>query len=246
MKVELIYDADCPNVAAARSMLTAAFAKARIAARWLEWERDNPESPAYARRFGSPTILVDGRDVAGAVPGGEDASCRVYRSAKGRLAGTPSQDQLLSALHAAGKAQGGALRVFATPLPAIGAALLPKLTCPLCWPAYTAILGALGVGFVDYTPYLLPATLAFLAIAVGALALAAHRTRRWLPLLLGVASAGMVLVGKFAIDAEWVTNGGIALLVVATFLSTRVRTAMPPTCEACGEANSRTHVRDAS
>ena len=40
-------------------------------------------------------------------------------------------------------------------LPAIGAALLPKLTCPACWPAYAAVLSALGVSFVDYTPYLL-------------------------------------------------------------------------------------------
>jgi LmbE family N-acetylglucosaminyl deacetylase len=103
MKVELIYDADCPNVAAARSLLAAAFAQARIATRWLEWERNESESPAYARQFGSPTILVDGKDVAGAMPGAGDASCRVYRSAEGRLAGAPSPDHLLAALRAAGK-----------------------------------------------------------------------------------------------------------------------------------------------
>jgi len=103
-------------------------------------------------------------------------------------------------------------------LPAVGTALLPKLTCPLCWPAYTTVLSALGLEFVDYTPYLFPATLAFLALAVGMLALAARRTGRWIPLLLGLASAGIVLTGKFAMASDWVANSGIALLVAAVFL----------------------------
>jgi hypothetical protein len=30
---------------------------------------------------------------------------------------------------------------------------------------------------------------------------------------MGLASAGVVLIGKFAMDSDWVTNGGIALLV---------------------------------
>ncbi len=68
MKVDLIYDADCPNVAAARSQLLAAFARAGRAARWSEWDRGRPDSPGYVRGYGSPTILVDGRDVAGAEP----------------------------------------------------------------------------------------------------------------------------------------------------------------------------------
>ena len=62
MKVELIYDADCPNVAATRARLIAAFAAAGLAPRWQEWQRGSEGSPEYARRFGSPTILVDGRD----------------------------------------------------------------------------------------------------------------------------------------------------------------------------------------
>jgi hypothetical protein len=124
-------------------------------------------------------------------------------------------------------------------LPAIGAALLPKLTCPLCWPAYTAALGALSLGFVDYTPYLLPATLVFLVLAVGALAFAANRSGRSTPLLLGIAASGIVLIGKFAIDSDWVTNGAIALLVAAIFLSTRMRVARSPACEACVRDESR-------
>src|SRR2546427_12053208 len=54
-------------------------------------------------------------------------------------------------------------------VPGIVAALLPSLTCPLCWPAYAGVLSSLGVGFVGTTAYLLPLTATFLAIAVGAL-----------------------------------------------------------------------------
>ena len=66
MKVELIYDADCPNATAARSLLIRAFAKTGTSARWREWERSARNTPARARAFGSPTVLIDGRDVAGA------------------------------------------------------------------------------------------------------------------------------------------------------------------------------------
>jgi len=43
-RVELIYDADCPNVAAARCLLIQAFARTGVSARWCEWERGAPES----------------------------------------------------------------------------------------------------------------------------------------------------------------------------------------------------------
>ena len=235
MKVELIYDADCPNLVAARQALFGAFAKARMAAHWEEWERSAASSPSYAKRFGSPTILIDDRDAAGADPDAGEPSCRLYRADDGRLTRAPSVDQLCSALLAAGLPKRRGMRSFAASVPAIGAALLPKLTCPLCWPAYTAALGALGLGFVDYTPYLLPATLAFLVLAVGSLALVARRRGRWIPLLLGVASTAIVLTGKFAMDSDWVTNSGIALLVAAIFLSTRTRSAQSPTCDQCDE-----------
>jgi hypothetical protein len=61
---------------------------------------------------------------------------------------------------------------------AIGVALLPKLTCPACWPAYAGVLSALGLGFFNYTPFLLPLTLLFLLVSVGSLFLAARRHQR--------------------------------------------------------------------
>ena len=58
MKVEFIYDLDCPNVAEARAQLLRAFTETGISPRWVEWSRDSAAAPAYARGFGSPTLLV--------------------------------------------------------------------------------------------------------------------------------------------------------------------------------------------
>ena len=56
-------------------------------------------------------------------------------------------------------------------LPGIGVSLLPKLACPLCWRAYAGLLSALGLGFLISAKYLLPLTVALLAIAVLSLTL---------------------------------------------------------------------------
>ncbi len=99
-------------------------------------------------------------------------------------------------------------------LPAVGAALLPKLTCPVCWPAYAALLSALGVGFIDYTPYLLPLTLLFLIVTIAILA---WRPRRgYAPLALGLTASAMLLVGKFSFDSDTTVYTGVALLVAAS------------------------------
>ncbi|KAF0218625.1 MAG: putative Thioredoxin [Geobacteraceae bacterium] len=47
-------------------------------------------------------------------------------------------------------------RGMAAMLPGIGLAFLPKLACPACWPAYAGVFSSLGLGFVNYNPYLSP------------------------------------------------------------------------------------------
>lgn len=98
--VELIYDGDCPNVDAARRQLRRAIAGVGLPPRWREWRGDDPASPARVRGYGSPTILVDGEDVA---PAGDSAGacCRVYARPGGSLAAVPSVDAIASALRAA-------------------------------------------------------------------------------------------------------------------------------------------------
>lgn len=48
--------------------------------------------------------------------------------------------------------------------PAVGVSLLPKFVCPVCSPAYAALLSSLGLGFLISTRYLLPVTLVFLSL----------------------------------------------------------------------------------
>ncbi len=85
IQIELVYDPGCPNVDAAREVLTECCRAAEIPAVWTEWSTDDPECPHYARNFGSPSILVNGEDVA---PGphpwaerepGDGPRSRVYR-----------------------------------------------------------------------------------------------------------------------------------------------------------------------
>jgi hypothetical protein len=216
--MEFIYDLDCPNVADARANLKQALGQAGLSPAWQEWERSDPSAPAHARRYGSPTILVNGLDVAGMSPS-DAPSCRIYSEGSGRNRGVPSVELIGAAVRKAAdirrdKPVGRLGTQGVSLLPAIGVALLPKLTCPACWPAYAALLSALGVGFIDYTPYLLPLTLVFLIVTLAVLA---WRPRRgYAPLALGLAASAMVLVGKFSFDSETAVYSGVALLVVAS------------------------------
>ena len=236
MRVELIYDADCPNVPAARSQLIKAFARTGISARWQEWERSSSATPDYARAFGSPTILVDGKDIAGVAPSAGTRACRVYNDAHGGLSGTPSLAAIGAALFNAAPSKpptAGRWRAMGASLPAVGTAMLPKLTCPLCFPAYAAILSALGIEFVDYTPYLLPLTALFLTIAMTVLVFQGRRTGNMMPLVLGIIASLLVLYGKFYLAADGLTTGGIILLVVAIFVGSRTQAAAIAACPAC-------------
>jgi hypothetical protein len=242
MTVELIYDADCPNMTQARSLLIRAFARTGVSARWLEWERTAPGSPVYAKRYGSPTILIDGKDVAGTDAVSGSSACRVYSNGGGRLSGIPPLETVCSALLAKAApvtpSNPGRWRALAAASPALGVALLPKLVCPLCFPAYAAILSALGLEFIDYTPYLLPLTAIFLAVALGVLALQARRTGNVTALLLGLAAAAVVLLGKFHFEYDWLTTGGVVLLIIAILLGNRARSTITPACPACVSGSS--------
>ena len=100
-RIELVYDQSCPNVAAARDRIREALSLAGLPPDWREWDRDSAETPASLRRFGSPTILVDGQDVT--VFGEKDSmlptanSCRVYVDADG-VTGVPPIRLIVSAL----------------------------------------------------------------------------------------------------------------------------------------------------
>lgn len=98
--IDLIYDADCPNAGQARIKLKQALEMAGLAARWREWIRTAPSTPQHLRRFGSPTILVDGRDVAGREGLDGSGACRIYPGEDLRRHGAPAVSMILTALRA--------------------------------------------------------------------------------------------------------------------------------------------------
>lgn len=97
-KVELIYEKSCPNVKAARQMLLLAFMKLGLTPHWQEWEVEDLATPEHLRIYGSPTILVDGEDAGGLFPNESTNCCRLYPDQDGVLRGTPSVEQIVSAL----------------------------------------------------------------------------------------------------------------------------------------------------
>jgi len=221
-RVELIYDRDCPNLSAAREALMRAFAQAGRRPAWTEWDRQSPASPPHAARYGSPTILVGGRDVGGAQAADQADSCRVYDHGAGGLRGVPPVDLVAAALRAAdgSHARGEGIRRSwwrsLAALPGAGAALLPVGLCPACWPAYAGLLGALGLSFLLETTYLLPVTATLLGLALLALGFRARTRRGYLPLLLGTLSAAAILAFKFAYASAPLVYAGLLGLVAAS------------------------------
>lgn len=137
MKVELIYDSACPNVSATRVNLLLAFTAAQLEAKWTEWERSSPASPAYVARFGSPSVLVDGLDVEGETPTESVSCCRLYSSADGRYSGTPAVELIeaslrKAALSVASAKTAGTWKLSLFAVPGASLSVLPFGGCPAC------------------------------------------------------------------------------------------------------------------
>lgn len=231
--VELVYDGSCPNVAAARAQLLRAFVQVGLTPKWSEFLIGDPATPRHARGYGSPSVLVDGLDVSRAAPGAE-ASCRLYGMADGELSRVPAVSEIAAALARAISIphtpdQGTGWRSSLAVLPGVGVALLPKIACPACWPAYAGLLSSAGLGFLGEASWLLPLTAAFLCVAVGALR--ARVRRGYGPFGLGLVASAVVLVGKFALDSDAAMYAGIGLLVAASLWNTWPRAAAG--CPAC-------------
>ena len=131
-------------------------------------------------------------------------------------------------------------------MPGIGVSLLPKLMCPLCWPAYAGIVSALGLGFLISTQYLLPLTVTFLAITAAALGFRASQRHGYGPLSLGLIAAATILTGKFYFDVAQAAYVGVALLIAASVWNSWPRRAVyQPVCPACVPTGADLNERNA-
>lgn len=85
-RIELVYFDGCPNADRARENLRTALEGEP----WTEWNVSSDETPDYFRRYASPTVLVDGRDVTGEAGQSTAMACRAD--------GAPSPELIRQAL----------------------------------------------------------------------------------------------------------------------------------------------------
>lgn len=129
--VQLVYFPGCPHVDAARALLR------RIGVPFEEVDTSSRSAPELLRGWGSPTILVNGRDVAGGSRTSGD-SCRLYENG----APTPTEEQIRAAL--APSSRGDAVLVVGAAGSASAAAVAGFMALACC--AGPAVVAFLGVG----------------------------------------------------------------------------------------------------
>src|SRR5438876_11705860 len=96
-------------------------------------------------------------------------------------------------------------------VPGVGVSLLPKLACPLCWPAYAGLLSSVGLGFLISAQYLFAVTIGFLVLALAALAFRAKHRHGYGPFSMGLVAAAGVLLAKFRWGSNPALYGAVGL-----------------------------------
>jgi hypothetical protein len=140
-EIALVYDADCPNVDLARAALNHALKRTGLEPDWIEHEHTSGVPQRFSR-FGSPTILVNSKDVADE-PGAAAACCRIYQTPDG-LRGVPPVEAIVAAIERAALRKNvvGTLMTKTTASGALGLAFVSALGWLCCLPIAA---GASGV-----------------------------------------------------------------------------------------------------
>jgi len=212
MTIQLLSFPGCPYADAARDALRRALIAYGLPQDFDEVDVTAPNTPERLRAWGSPTILVNGRDVAGASSTGP--GCRVYDGAPEGLRGVPPDALIRAALDDARRRRPRWLRSLAV-LPGAAIALLPVAHCPACLGAYFAVLSALGLGFLVTEHVLAPLIALFLVLGLGTVAWSTRSHRRFGPLVVTLVGSAAVVVGRLIWSLPAMLYGGVALLIAA-------------------------------
>ena len=89
-QIDLVYFEGCPNAVQTRDNIRAAMEVSGQSLEWSEWDLMSESTPDQFRRYGSPTVLIDGEDVAGE---GADTTAMACRAD-----GAPSVELIASSL----------------------------------------------------------------------------------------------------------------------------------------------------
>lgn len=224
MNIQLLFFPGCPNVDAARDTLRRALRASGLQDRFEEVDVSAPDAPASLRRWGSPTILVDGVDVDGTTPSG--SSCRLYRFDGSKVSGVPSEEAILRAVASSRPRGRSGLRALAV-VPGAVLALLPSATCPACVAAYAGVLSAVGLGFLFDERVLAPLIGVLLVLGVASVGYSTRSHRHPGPMAVTLVGSGAVVAGRLLWDIPPVLYGGVALLVGASLWSLWLKRPRP-------------------
>lgn len=242
IKIELIYDADCPNADKARANIKKALLNLPITNKWTEWERTQKSAPIYVQHYGSPTILIDGSPIGKDGVNEEGNSCSIYLDEHGVMSRIPSVNQIRKVIQ-----EGILKRKTQSTIGIISSsgasvlALIPAISCPLCWPAYTALLSALGVGFFNYSPYLISILIALIGFVSFFMWRDYRSHNRILPFFLALIGGTLVIIAKIIYPNDTLIYTGIASLIIASivniFYVKKMNKKLLQQCESCGKKN---------
>ena len=226
--VEFVYEKGCPNIKPTRQVLLQAFSKMNVKPHWQEWEVNDSSSPQYVRQYGSPTILVDGIDIDESKDLNNANQCRLYTQTNNVFSGVPPLEKIVSAIQKAKTVESGLNQISVsslkiTAIPVMLLALLPKVVCPFCWPLYTGMLGAIGINFINYTPYIFPLLTLFLILTIAGLIMGARVNKQYKPVYLGIISSVFILLGKVLFETNILIYSGIIGLVVSVIWQSRIK-----------------------
>lgn len=102
LNVELLYFTGCPHYQRALTVLQEAIKAAKVHASIDLVAVETQEEAERQRFYGSPTIRVNGMDIAPPDPLTQPTlACRVYRAAQGALSPIPPVEAIAAALHGA-------------------------------------------------------------------------------------------------------------------------------------------------
>lgn len=214
MKIQLLSFPGCPNADVAREALRHALHQVGLPPQFDDVDVSAPDTPEPLKGWGSPTILVNGSDVAGETRS-INPSCRLYEGTSTENRGIPPIDVIVGAITGVRRSRAHWLRAIAV-LPGAALALLPAVTCPACFAAYAGVMSAVGLGFLVNERMLAPLILVFLAIGVFGVAWSTRRHGEPGPLVLTVLGSIAVVVGRLIWSVPIVLYGGIAILLGAS------------------------------
>lgn len=96
--VDLIWSETCPNVEACQEAISAALERVDYEpVQRRTWLVGQPDAPAYAQGYTSPTVLVNGRDVVADSAGQFNECCRVYATLY-QVRGVPLVEEIEAAI----------------------------------------------------------------------------------------------------------------------------------------------------